>query len=351
MFSAPIKASSLILMFRTLSNSLMAGLDFNRAFKVTADKTSDPRLRRVLKEMLIDITQGNDIATSMENRGNAFPELVVNMVRVGEHSGHFPEVLADLAEHYERNKELKRELWAQLTMPIIQLFAAIFIITFMLIIIDMFSSPKPGDDVFDPLGFGLTGMQGAQIWLAFTLGPIIIGTIVYFVGTRVFSGKKFFHGLFMKLPVVGNCMNNFAIARFSWAFALTQQTGLSVLKCIDISLRATGNGVYMARSEQMQTDLKEGSLLSEAMRNTGLFTEEYLQIVEVAEESGTVPEQLQRISPQLQDEARRSLRKMAMFFSWIVRLFVVIFVVFLIFRMALNYINMIQEGINNPMGN
>ncbi|QDU80611.1 Type II secretion system protein F [Polystyrenella longa] len=349
MFSAPIKSNSLILMCRTLGNSLTAGLDFNRAFKVTTEKTSDPRLRSVLKDVLLDITQGSDIATAMENRGNAFPELMTSMVRVGEHSGHFPEVLKDLAEHYERNKDLKRELWAQLTMPIIQMFAAIFIIAFMLLIIDMFSDPTKKDQTFDPLGLGLTGVQGAELWLLMTLGPLIIGFAIYKFTSRALSGKKFFHSIFMKIPVVSSCMHNFAIARFSWAFALTQQTGLSVLRCIDISLRATGNGVYMAASPQMITDLKEGALLSDAMRNSGLFTEEYLQIVEVAEETGTVPEQLQRISPQLQDEARRSLSRMASAFSWAIRTVVAVFIIFLIFRMALTYINMIQEATKEAM--
>ncbi|MCA9041473.1 MAG: type II secretion system F family protein, partial [Planctomycetaceae bacterium] len=298
-----------------MSNSLQAGLDFNRAFKVTSEKTSDPHLRKILKEMLIDITQGSDIASAMENRKGAFPELMISMVRVGENSGHFPEVLRDLAEHFERNRSLKRELWAQLTMPILQMFAAIFIIAFMLLIIGLFAEPKRGES-FDPLGFGLTGTEGAKMWLLFTLGPLFLGFIAYVVGTRALRGKKFIHSILMKLPVIKPCMQNFAIARFSWAFALTQQTGLSVLKCLDISLRATGNGVYIASIPQMQTDLKEGKLISEAMRNSRLYTEEYLQIVEVAEESGTVPEQLQRVSPQLQDEARRSLQVMTAVFSW-----------------------------------
>ena len=99
-------------------------------------------------------------------------------------------------------------------------------------------------------------------------------------------------------------MRSFAIARFSWAFALTQQTGMGIGPCLDASFKATGNGAFAGASSRVQEMVLSGEELGTALADSGLFPDEYLQIVQVAETSGSVPETLARLSPQFEDQAR-----------------------------------------------
>ena len=74
------------------------------------------------------------------------------------------------------------------------------------------------------------------------------------------------------------------------------------------------------------------------------FPEEYLQIVEVAETSGTVPETLERLGPQFEDQARRSLGALAAALGWLVWIAVAAFIVFIIFSIVLTYVGMINDA-------
>jgi len=64
----------------------------------------------------------------------------------------------------------------------------------------------------------------------------------------------------------------------------------------------------------------------------------------VGETTGTVPEQLQRLSPQLEDRARRSLETMTAAFAWLIWAMVAGLIIFIIFRIFLNYIALIDEA-------
>jgi type IV pilus assembly protein PilC len=139
-------------------------------------------------------------------------------------------------------------------------------------------------------------------------------------------------------------MRSFAIARFSWAFALTQQTGMPIAQSLEKSLRATSNGAYVAAIPQVSAAVNAGEDVVTALDETGLFPHDYLHIVRVGEESGTIPEQLDRLSPQFEDQARRSLSALATALGWLVWLAVAVFIVFMIFRLLFWYIGLLNAA-------
>ena len=145
-------------------------------------------------------------------------------------------------------------------------------------------------------------------------------------------------------------MRSFAVARFSWSYHLTQQAGMAVDESLEASLRATANGAFIARSPQVARDIMDGETLTDALTNCELFPDEFLQIVDTAETSGTVPEALHRLSPQFEDQARRSLRALAMAAGWLTWCGVAAFIIFLVFRIMLWYVGLINEFADEALG-
>jgi type IV pilus assembly protein PilC len=181
-----------------------------------------------------------------------------------------------------------------------------------------------------------------------SLGSIAAICGAYYVAAVTFRQKRFLDGLLLRIPVVGGCLRSFAIARFSWAFSLTQQTGMPMSRSLELSLRATGNGAFMGASPAVCSQVMQGDELGEALDATGLFPEEYLHIVHVAETSGTVPEALERLSPQFEEQARRSLQALASVVGWLVWVAVAGLIIFIIFSVFLTYfakINDLSKGI------
>ncbi|MGQ0634061.1 MAG: type II secretion system F family protein [Planctomycetaceae bacterium] len=338
-----IPLKTLAVFCKSLATMLHSGVPLLKALDTLARKTGSARCRHNIAEVCDAVKQGVDIAAAMRDRNGYFPELTVDMVAVGEQTGQLPEVLDGLADHYENNVRLKRTFITMITWPVIQLTAAILIVAGLIWILGIIASGRGGEPI-DMLGWGLTGTSGAVKWLALSFGSIFGLMALYYIIARVFRQQRVLDRLLLLVPVVGGCLRSFAIARFSWAFAMTQQTGMGIAQCLDASFKATGNGAFAGASQHVQQLVLAGEELSVALDQSRLFPEEYLQIVQVAETSGAVPETLARLSPQFEDQARRSLSLLATTAAWGIWLVVAVLIIYIIFSIFMQYVGAINDA-------
>jgi type IV pilus assembly protein PilC len=340
---APLK--TLAVLCKSLATMLHSGVALVKTLEIASRKTGDAGCRRRLVAVRQEVQQGTDIAQALREQGKYFPELMIDMVSVGEQTGALPEVLDGLADHYENVVRLRRMLIGMITWPAIQLVAAILIIALVIYILGILSPPTaPGEKPLDILGLGLMGTSGAIKWLTMSFGSIFAILGGYYVIANVFRSKRFLDGLLMKIPVLGGCMRSFAIARFSWAFALTQQTGMPIARSLELSFRATSNGAFVGASPQVRELVMNGEELGASLDASRLFPDEYLSIVNVAETSGTVPEALARLSPQFEEQARRSLTALAIALGWLVWMAVAGLIIFIIISFFIQYANLINRA-------
>ena len=337
--------STLATFCRSLSTMLESGVGVLKAFQVAGGKSHNSRLKRLSEEIIEDLRKGNEVSTALQERGGAFPPLMIDLVGVADQTGALPEVLRGLADHYENLVRLRRAFLGQIAFPIVQLLAAIFIIAGLIWLLGMIASGT-GSTPFDVTGFGLQGTSGALTWLGACFGTAFAGAVTYLILVTGLKGRAFVHTLLLMIPVIGGCLRSFAMARFSWAFALTQQAGMSIRPSLESSLKATGNGAYMAAIPMVLAMVSEGEELSFALKETRLFPIDYLELVRVGETSGTVPETLERLSPQLEDQARRSLSVLTATLTWVIWGMVATLIIYFIFRIALWYVGQLNDALN-----
>lgn len=346
MLSSTISLKSLALICRSLATMLESGVPLVRSITTVSKRIGGADCRRHMKAVVNKLNAGEDVRAAFRSQGDYFPDLFVDMISVAEDTGSLPEVLLSLANHYENLVELKRNFIGQITMPIIQLIASIFIITFVIFIIGMIGAQNGGKPI-DVLGWGLTGTNGALIFFFGAFGTLFAIYFLYMFAARGLKQERRLHGFFLKIPVLGPCMRSFAVARFAWAFALTQQAGMRIVPSLEASLKATANQAFIGASPRMCGLITQGEDLSTVLYDSGLFPIEVLEMVQVAETSGTVPETLQRMSPQFEDQARRSLAGLAMALGWLVWALVAGFIIFTIFSLAMFYVNMLKDPFKN----
>ncbi len=182
MLGSRVPKKTLAKICRSLSTMLRSGVDLIRSVKVVAKKSGDATCRKRLNDVALAMERGEDLTAALRQQGDYFPTLFVDMVHVAESSGKLPEVLKEMADHYEKNIRLRQEFLGWIAWPVFQLFAAIFVIAFMIFLIGWLVGTGP--DTFDPLGFGLRGTDGALTWLGYTFGTIFSLVILYMLVTR-----------------------------------------------------------------------------------------------------------------------------------------------------------------------
>ncbi len=329
---------------RSMGRMLEAGVDIRKSIRTSGKQSSDNRLPRELEQISQRIASGRTLAESFQMSEPFFPPLFIDLVNVGEHTGNLPEVFHSLAKYYDSRIRQMREFRAGIAWPAIQLIAAICIIGLLIFILGLLPAQQDGKP-FDVTGIGLYGSTGALTWFG-GWGTVFFGGMV--VGKLLrnnTSWQVMLHPVILGIPVIGHCMRSFAISRFSWCFALTQQSGMSIKPSLECSLKATGNGAFIMAQPLIWEELSAGESITDALTASKLFTTEFLQFVATAEETGTVPEQLDRMSHLFEEDAQRAMKRMTSILSGTVWFIVAGIVIFFIFRIAMIYVGMLNDAV------
>jgi type IV pilus assembly protein PilC len=342
--SRRLPTPALIELCRVLRHYLGAGLMLRDVFRQQVSK-GRPTVRPVASRILEAIEHGDDFQEALKHEDGVFPPLFVSMVGVAEHTGMLPEVFQDLERYYSRQLKLRRDFISRIIWPVIQLVLGVLIVALMVLILGMIAESRPGEKPLDPLGFGLTGARGAKIILFGAAGIAASIVAAYLIVTRVFRKQSALDGFLLRQPAIGPCMRALAMARFCLALKLTSATGLSIGQALKLSLRATSNGAFESGIDVIVGSVSKGADLTTALQRSRLFPVEFLHIMEVAEESGSLTDVMRRQADHYDEEAGRRLSALATTASYGVWIVVGGLIVWTIFRIFTMYISQITSGL------
>jgi type IV pilus assembly protein PilC len=334
---------------RALGMPLRAGLTAKEAFRLAAKK-ADPTVQDLCQRVSARLDDGDDLPTAFKSLPYRIPPLFHAMAAVGNKTGRFPEILRDLEEYYRFQLQLKREFLQRIAWPVIQLIAAICVVALMIFLMGTLAAGPSGKPAFDPLGFGLYGASGAMIWLAgwafFAAGLFF----TYKLSREAWGMGGKVDSLLLRVPALGPCLHTLAMARLCMAMGMTMDSPLSVRKTVPLSLDATDNGAFIATAKPIVESVHDrGRDLAEAFAEHRLYPDEFLHVLGTAEQSGSVPEEMTRLGNAYNEQAKHKLAILNQALGWVVWGTVAAMIIFLIFRMALKYIGMLNQAAQDPM--
>mgnify|MGYP001220745354 CR=1 FL=1 len=324
-----------------MARMLEAGVEIRKSLKTSAKNCRDARLTETVDDVISRVREGNDLTSSFLLFGDRYPRLFLDLLNVGEQTGSLPEVFHALADYYEAHVARMRQFRSQIAWPMFQLVAGILIIGLVIYILGIIGGGNTDTDI---LGLGLTGSVGAIKWFTMTFGTMGITWLGYKIINRNATGKMALHPFLIMVPGVSYVMRSFAISRFSWCFALTQQAGMEIRPSLYASFNATSNGAYIAAAPEIWRQISEGETLGTALARSKLFPLEYLQIVDTAEQTGTVPETLHRLSARFDEDAHRAMTWLTGLMAKMVWGIVALFIIFIVVNFVMTYVALINDA-------
>lgn len=331
-FSARIGQLELANLCRRLATALESGVDARRVFAREATGGASGRMRRQLEQVSRAVAQGESLNDALALTGDYFPPLFLEMVLVGEQTGHTAEVFRHLAEHYEHQVKLRQTFLASITMPMIQLVAALGIVGLLIWVMGLIGGRDLRGQPMDLLGFGLVGTRGLLIYLA---GVAAVALVLWLIWQAMRRGMLWTRPLqygILRVPVLGRALEVLALARLAWSLHLTFGTGMDTLKALPLCLRSMQNARYTDQLDDILRNLRRGQEISEVLAATGVFPADFLDALEVGERSGRLPETMALLSQQYTEQAQRALATLTVVAGFLVWALVASLIVLLIFR-------------------
>ena len=268
-FSPRMSLKQLAAFSQRASMCLLAGIDERTICAREASSAYGFAARRHLTTISQMVNQGGSLSEGLAATGDFFPPLFREMVHVGEQSGHLGEVLKQLANHYQNQIALRRNFLASIAWPAIELFLAVLIIGFLILVMGFINDMNHSH--LDPLGLGLVGVGGLAKYATFVA---IVGVTLAFVIRAMTRGVLWTRPLqrfILRIPKIGPALQTVALARLAWVMSETMNTSMEVRRSLKLSLQSTRNAWYIDRIERIDAEIARGNSIYEAFCAAGGF--------------------------------------------------------------------------------
>ncbi|MDZ4656732.1 MAG: type II secretion system F family protein [Bythopirellula sp.] len=343
LFSPQIRLKPLAQFCHRLAMATNAGIQDRKIWTDEAERGS--RSERAVAATIRDsLAAGNSITDALRNTGEFYPPLFRQMIEVGEISGRLGEIYKRLARHYDRVLASRRAFMQRLAWPIMQLGMALIVIGVLIWILGMLPANKTSAGVqVDTLGWGLIGTPGLIIYCNIL---IIIGIACFFLYEslrRSLAWTRRIQQSLVRIPILGGAFKTLALAKFTWALQLVLDTPMDIRKALVLALNATGNDYFARHGADIAQRIERGQSVTQSLAATGVFPSDLLNSIAVGEESGQLVETMQREAVNYEEKSGTALSVIAQFAGYLIWLLVASFIVVMIVRMYMSYIDTIKS--------
>jgi len=291
-----------------------AGVPLLEGLADLRDGEENPTFRDIVTGVIEAIEGGNSFSQALELYPKIFDDVFISLIRVGERSGRMAEVLVDITETLKWQDELLSKAKKIMTYPAVIGTLVMSVIMFMMI----FVVP----DIMDAI-VSLGGEIPMETKLLIAVSDFLINYwyvvlvtpfAVYFslrYSYRSSSKARFrLDGILLKLWIIGPVNEKIKISRFTRYFALMFSSGITVLDAINLSKSVVSNSVLEDGIERAWQQISEGSSISEAFKNIGIFPPLVVRMLRVGESSGQMDRSLNNVSYFFDRDINDSIEKM-----------------------------------------
>jgi general secretion pathway protein F len=336
-FGQGVSTNELALMTRQLATLVKAKIQIVEALNALVEQSDSPKLKLVLSEVKQKVNEGSSLAHALADYPKIFNTVYVNMVEAGEASGTLQIVLLRLADFTEAQVKLRLQIKKAMTYPII--IASLGVI--MMSIILMFVIPKISR-IFTSTRRELPWQTEVSIWLSnflvnnwyFLVPGLIIGWLLFLKYISTVKGKKVWHRVLLKTPVIGELTMMINVSRFCSSLATLLNSGVPILTSMRIVKNLVANVHMQQAIEESRITVSEGASLTGPLIKSQLFPPMVTHMIKLGEKSGELEPMLQIVAENYEDQVETKLSGLTSFIEPIMMVIMGLAVAFIIFSVV-----------------
>ena len=288
---------------------IRAGLPILSSLDLLAKRQKDDNFRGQLEDVAARIKTGESISSAFEAQGS-FPLVYTTTLLAGERSGNLEEVLQRFLDFQRVSLSFRKKLKASLIYPaflvimVIALF--IFLITF---VVPRFAQ------LYDQLGTKLPGLtlfmlalgQDAQHYGLYIAPAVAL--IIYLVvrWAKTESGATTIDKIRVASPVFGKVWLKYQVGLFARTLSTLLTGGLPLVPSLETAARSIDSRQIAKAVYSSVETVREGKGLSSSLQKTEVFPELAIEMIEVGESTGALPQMLNSVAEFFEEDVQTSL--------------------------------------------
>lgn len=332
-----VSFTELVIITRQLATMVSSGLVLSDAIDILEEQQNNKALKKALEEVSQDVKGGLTLAQALGKHPNIFPHLYINLIKSGEASGKLDQVLLQMAEGMEKDREFRAKIKGAMIYPIVVLAMMLVVIIIMMVfVIPKLISLYTQSSIDLPLPTKIL-IFTSNIFVNFWWLGLIILTIAgvsLYRWNKTPTGNYFLGNLIIKTPVVGRIVTNVALTNFSRTFGLLTSAGIPLLESIGIVSDLTENPVFKKVLDDAYAGVEKGLPFSDVLVSD-VFPKIVGQMIRVGEETGKVDEIFFKLADFFESESDHLVKNLTVAIEPIVLIILGVGVGFLVISIIL----------------
>ena len=345
-FGSKVSAEDVTTMTRQLATLIVAGLPLLRALELIHKQERNPHFKEVLGMIAESVSQGNNLSEALAAHPKVFDRLFVNMVKAGEAGGVLDKVLDRLAKFREKSQRIQKKVKSAMVYPGVVVSVAVVIVYILMVKVvpsfqKLLSSQKLA---LPPLTQLVVGISTALTDYWYVTPFVLFGG---YYGLKLWlsspKGKEIFDRVIFKLPKVGGFVQIVSVSRFARTFGTLMASGVPILQAITITRDTLDNVVIASSLERVHDRVRDGEPLSIPLEQTGVFPQMVTSMIQVGEETGQLPEMLNRVADIYDEEVDNAVTALTSIIEPVLIVFLAVVVGAIVLAMFLPLIALITK--------
>ena len=293
---------------RQLAGLVGSGLPLERALTALADEAENPRQRELVAHMKSEVNAGSSFARALATAPREFDDIYRAVVAAGEQSGALGGVLERLADDLEERQALRAKVLGAMLYPaIVSLVALVIVIVLVTFVVpqiaNVFTTGKRALPFLTVAMLGLSSFVRSWGWAVALLAVGGVTALVLARRNETFRERS--DAAVLNLPLFGRLARGYNAARFGGTLAMLAGAGVPILKALQAAAETLGNRAMRADALDALVQVREGAPLASALAGKKRFPGLLAMFARLGEQTGQLPQMLQRASTQMSAEVQR----------------------------------------------
>jgi type IV pilus assembly protein PilC len=304
-----VKLETFLIFNQQFLTLIRAGLPILSSLDLLAKRQKDLGFRAQLEDVGNRVKTGESISSAFEAQGN-MPLVYTTTLLAGERSGNLEEVLQRYLDFQRVALTVRKKLKASLIYPAFLIAMVIGLFTFLItFVVPRFAS------LYEQLGtklpaltlFMLTLGQDTQHYGLYAAPVLALLGYLVMRWSRSDAGADMIDRVRVKTPIVGNVWLKYQVGLFSRTLATLLTGGLPLVPSLETAARSIeSRSIAKAVHVSVET-VREGKGLAVSLDRTGVFPELSIEMIEVGESTGALPQMLNSVAEFFEEDVQTSL--------------------------------------------
>jgi type IV pilus assembly protein PilC len=314
-----------------------AGLPILKALDLLSERLTDPKLAPHIKGVREEVKNGALLSDAFAKQG-VFPPVYITSVLAGEKSGALGEVLDRFITYQKLALAVRKKLILSLVYPCLLITLVIGLMVFLV----TFVVPKFAE-LYSSMGAQLPAATRiliavgttARNYILFGFVMLIVAAVAFRFWAKTDKGQVTIDRWRLRTPLVGEVWIKYQVAQFARVLSTLLVGGIPLMQALDTASSSLGTKLLKNTLAEAGSRVREGVSLSAALTQTKIFPGLSIDMIEVGESTGALPQMLASVAEFYEDDVNTRMTASLSLIEPAIMIFMGCFVTFVLVALYL----------------